>query len=134
MSNSDRKYPKGVKSIHVAGRGGEAGRDIEVDSSEASSASNVSKQYRDYDREIRALCLAGSKFFSTYLELHTAANEETKDGSLKHFGKNTIKAHKAALKVLKNNSKVFDYDPSEVHDNVLEYIEDLEEEYENDEE
>lgn len=131
--NSETKYPKAVRAIYVAGKNGEAGRDIDVDSSESTGDTNVSKAYRGWDREIRAMSMAGRKFYNTYLELHEASNEESKDGSIKHFGKNTIKAHKAALNVLKNNSKAFDNDPSKIHDNIVEYLEDLEEEFEEDE-
>jgi len=90
--------------------------------------------YRGWDREIRAMSLAAGEFFKAYVEQHDASNEQTRDGALKHFGKNTVKAHKAAVKVLKNNSKVFDYDPLEIHDKVVEYLEDLEDEYEDDKE
>lgn len=132
MSDSNKKYPTAVKSIYVAGTGGEGGREIEVNSIESKLKAKISKGYQGWDHELRAQAIAGSKFFSTYLELHEASNEQTKDGSLKHFGKNTIKAQKAALKVLKDKSKAFDYDPSEVHDNIVEYMEELEEEYEED--
>lgn len=131
--NSETKYPKAVRAIYVVGKDGETGRDIDVDSSESNGEAKVSKAYRGWDREIRAMSMAGRKFYNTYLELHEASNEQSKDGSIKHFGKNTIKAHKAALNVLRNNSKAFDNDPSQVHDNIVEYLEDLEEEYEDDE-
>lgn len=131
--NSETKYPKAVRAIYIAGKDGEAGRNVDVDSSESNGEEKVSKAYRGWDREIRAMSMAGRKFYNTYLELHEASNEQSKDGSIKHFGKNTIKAHKAALNVLRNNSKAFDNDPSQIHDNIVEYLEDLEEEFEDDE-
>jgi hypothetical protein len=134
MSDQRKKYPKAVRAIYVAGQGGEEGRAVEVDTGEPVSRANVSRQYRDWNREVRAMSLAAAEFFKTYIEHHDSSNEETRDGAIKHFGKNAVKAHKAALKVLQNNSKVFDTDPSEIHDNIVEYFEELEEEYENDDE
>jgi len=134
MSDSEKKYPKEVKAIYIAGAEGEKGREIDVDSSESDRPSNVSKMYRGWDREARAMSMAAREFFKTYLDLHEASNEETKDGAIKHLGKNTVKAHKAAFKVLKNNSKLFTYDPSEINDNIVEYMEDLEDEYKDDDE
>ena len=133
MSDSTKKYPRSVRGIYVAGIGGEEGRKVEVDPSDANNDENGSQHSKKAERELRALALAGSQFFSTYLELHNASNEQAKDGSLKDLGKNAIKAHKAGMKVLQTNSKAFDHDPSEIHDNIVEYIEDLQEEYEKDE-
>ena len=134
MSTSTSKYPKSVRGIYVAGVNGEKGRKVETDGEASSGGPRVSKAYRGWDREVRAMSLAAGEFFKVYLENHDASNEQTRDGAAKHFGKNAIKAHKAAITVLKDNSKVFDQDPSSVHDSILEHIEDLEDEYENDEE
>lgn len=130
MSESARKYPKEVKAIYIAGAPGEKGRKVEAETSESEKAPRVSKMTRDWDREVRVYATAASEFFKTYLEHHEASNAETRDGGLKHFGKNAVKAHKAAFKVLQNNSKAFAYDPAEIHDHIVEYMEDLEEEYE----
>jgi hypothetical protein len=132
MSETAKKYPRAVKAIYVAGAGGEEGREVNVDSSESDRTTHVSKMYRDWDREVRAMSMAASEFFRTYLENHDASNEEIKDGSVKHFAKNTIKAHKAAFKVLKKHSKALDSDPSKIQDDVIERLEDLEDELEED--
>jgi Family of unknown function (DUF6312) len=132
MINSETKYPKAVRAIYIAGKDDEAGRDVNVGNFESSRREWREKSNRTWDHEFRAMAMAGSKFFNTYLELHEASNEETKDGAIKHMAKNTIKAHKAALNVLKNQSKAFEYDPTQIHDNIVEYLEGLEEEYKKD--
>lgn len=134
MSDSAKKYPKEVKGIYIAGTNGGEGQKVDVDPDSDGSGRHprVSKAHRDFDNELRAMSLAAGTFFKSYLEHHDASNEMTRDGALKHFGKNTIKAHKAAVKVLKDKSRAFDFDPTEVHENILEFIEDLEDE--NDEE
>jgi hypothetical protein len=134
MGDTPRKYPESVQSIYIAGVGGKEGRKLEVDTEESLGQEMVSKAHRVWDREVRAMSLAGAKFFETYGQLHEASNEQTKDGAMKHFGKNAIKAHKSALKVLRGHSKMFDFDPTEVHDNIIERLEDLEEELKEDDE
>ncbi|GEM_PF-5199759 len=133
MSETAKKYPKEVRGIYIAGKAGEEGREVEMDRPEGGDP-NVSRAHRDWDREVRAMALAAGKFFNTYLELHQASNEETRDGAVKHFAKNALKAQKAAVKTLQNNSKVFDQNPSRIYDNMVEYMEDLEDEYAPDKE
>lgn len=128
---SHKKYPKEVQAIYIAGAAGKEGREVDGNLFDKDLQSHVSKAYRGWDREFRAMSLAASEFFKTYVEQHDASNEQTKDGAIKHLGKNTVKAHKAAIKVLKNNSKVFDHNPSDIHDTVVEYMEDLEDELED---
>jgi hypothetical protein len=132
MSETAKKYPKAVKAIYIAGVDGEEAREIDVDPSDSDRGTHVSKMYREWDREVRAMSMAAAEFFKTYLENHDSSNEELKDGSVKHFAKNAIKAHKAAFKVLKKHSKAFDSDPSRIQDNIIERLEDLEEEFEED--
>jgi hypothetical protein len=134
MGETARKYPESVQAIYVAGVEGKAGRKLEVETEESAGQAMVSKANRSWDREVRAMALAGAKFFETYGHLHDESNEQTKDGAIKHFAKNAIKAHKSAVKVLKGHSKVFDFDPAEIHDNLIERLEDLEEELKEDDE
>ncbi len=54
---------------------------------------------------MRVMFEAAGEYFNTYGKLHNASNEQKKDGSLKQFGDNARKAHNAALKHLKKNSK-----------------------------
>ena len=56
---------------------------------------------------MRALFEAAGEYFNTYGKLHHASNGQKKDGSLKEFGNNTRKAHNAALKHLRKNSKLW---------------------------
>jgi len=132
MSESTHKYPKAVKAIYIAGSNGESGHKIDVDSSESEMEKALNQSYRDWDREVRAMSLSAAEFFKTYADLHSASNEETENGSLKHFSKNAIKAHKAAFQVFKKHSKVFDYDPTEIHDKMVECLEELEEQAKED--
>ena len=129
MNDSGKKYPKAVKSIYIAGKDSEEGRKVEFDSSESNGRPKLSKALRGFDQEVRAFHLAAGEFFKTYIEQHDASNAQTRDGALKQFGKNTVKAHKAAFNVYKDNSKAMDYSPTEIHDKVVEYLEDLEDEY-----
>jgi hypothetical protein len=134
MGDTPRKYPESVQAIYIAGVDGKSGRKLEVETEESAGQALVSKANRTWDREVRAMSLAGAKFFETYGQLHEESNEQTKDGAIKHFGKNAIKAHKSALKVLRGHSKMFDFDPSEFHDNIIERMEDLEEDLKEDDE
>jgi len=131
MTDTDKKYPNAVKAIYITGKGGAAGHEIEIDSTGSTHRPKVSKMYRGWDRESRAMSLAAAEFFKSYLKHHDASNEQTKDGALKHFSKNALKAHKAAFEVLKEHSKVVAFDPSESYDNMVEYLEELEEETED---
>lgn len=129
MSQTKKKFPSAVKAIYIAGKDHSAGTSADVDSGEYHRPAS-SRAYRGWDRELRAMALASAEYFKTYAKLHDDSSQQTKDGAIKHFAKNTIKAQKAAYEVLRDNSKVFDFEPTKIYDNIVEHLEDVEEEFE----
>lgn len=105
MSTSERKYPKSVRKIVVLGAGGAEPKKVDLGMTpEQIRTRKVSKAYRPVEAEMHAAALAAQRYSNKYLELHDAANEEDKNGSLEHAGKNMRAAHKAAWKTLVKTS------------------------------
>lgn len=105
MSTSERKYPKSIKKIVVLGTGGAESKKVDLGMTpEQFRTRKVSKMYRPYEAELHAAALAAQKYSNKYLELHDAANEDTKNGSIERVGQNVRAAHKAAWKTLTKTS------------------------------
>jgi hypothetical protein len=101
MSTCERKYPKSIKKIVVLDPIAVETKQVDLGMTpEQRRTRKVSKVYRPFEAEVHAAALAAQRYSTKYLELHDAANEERKDGSIERAGQNIKAAHKAAWKTL----------------------------------
>jgi hypothetical protein len=108
MSQSNRKFPEEVEGIYIMGENSQEGEKLDLHTDEElDRRRNVSKKFRNVELDIRAIHLAASAYFKTFIELHDASNSRKKNGSLQEFPKNVRKARKEALKTLRDNSENF---------------------------